>query len=289
MKLSICIVNWNVSELLNKCLGSIYKHPSFCDFEVIVVDNDSKDDSVKMIKSNFPQVILIENKVNSGFSSGNNSAIKRSTGEYLLLLNPDTEVTAGSLDKLVRLLDANDKAGMVAPKLLNPDGSLQRSCLGFPTLGAMAMRQLFIEQIWPNNPFTKPYLMNDFKHDKATEVDQPMGACILVRRKVLDKIGLFDENSFMFFDEVDLCYRAKKAGWKIFFTPGAQITHHGGSSIKKWGAFNLSRHWTRSRNYYFKKNYGKLALWTLYFVDALRIAILLLVVFGIYKLIRSFI
>lgn len=275
MQLSICIVSWNVAELLEKCLVSIYKHPPKCDLETIVVDNASKDLSADVIKM-FKEVRIIENKKNAGFSAGNNQAIKASTGEYVLILNPDTEVLPGSLDKLTLFLDTHPEAAIVAPKLLNPDKTLQRSCMGFPTLGAMAMRQLFIEQLWPGNPYTKKYLMPDLKYDTVTEVDQPMGACLLVRRSVLDKVGLFDENSFMFFDEVDLCYRTKNAGWKIFIIPDAAIIHHGGSSIKKWGVLNLGRHWTRSRNYYFRKNFGTWSVWILYFADLLRVAFILI-------------
>lgn len=286
MKLSICIVNWNVSDLLKKCLQSIYKNPPSCDFEVIVVDNASSDDSLEMIeKFYYRGVRVLENKKNLGFSTANNQAIMISKGEYILLLNPDTEVMYGSFDKLIEFLDKDPDTGIVAPKLLNPDGSLQRSCLGFPTLSAMAARQLFIEQIWPNNPATRAYLMADFKYDKTQEVDQPMGACMLVRKVILDEVGLFDENSFMFFDEVDLCFRIKKAGWKIFFTPDAEIIHHGGTSIKKWGFHNLSRHWTCSRNYFFKKNYGDTYVILLSVIDLARIIIIALILVALIRLI----
>jgi len=281
MLLSICIVSWNVRELLKKCVDSICKNPPSCGFEIIITDNDSKDGTAELLITKYPQVRLIENRNNLGFSAGNNQAIKASTGDYVLILNPDTEVLTGSLDKLAEFLDTHPEAAIVAPKLLNPDKSLQRSCMGFPTLGAMAMRQLFIEQLWPGNPYTKKYMMANFEYDRITEVDQPMGACLLIRREVLNKVGLFDEHSFMFFDEVDLCYRTKNAGWKIYFTPDATIIHHGGSSIKKWGALNLSKHWTRSRNYYFKKNYGIWALWILYFTDLLKVSLLLIIVAAI--------
>jgi len=277
MKLSICIVSWNVAGLLEKCMDSIYRNPPAASFEVIITDNDSKDGSADLIKTKYPQASVIENKTNVGFSAGNNKAIKAGTGEYVLILNPDTEVLPGSLNKLIEFLDKNPDAAIVAPKLLNPDGSLQRSCMGFPTLGAMAMRQLFIEQLWRGNPYSKKYLMTDFNYERVSEVDQPMGACLMVRRDVLDRVGTFDEHSFMFFDEVDLCFRIKKAGLKIFFTPEAQVIHHGGSSIKKWGVLNLGRHWSRSRNYYFKKHYGQAALAALYFFDLLRALIFLMI------------
>jgi hypothetical protein len=290
MKLSICIVNWNVAELLEKCLISIRKHPPKYDFEVIVVDNNSNDDSIKMLQEFCPPLLVkgeglgvrvLSNATNLGFSCANNQAIKESSGEYVLILNPDTEVLPGSLDILTEFLDKNPDAAVVAPKLLNTYESLQRSCMGFPTLGAMAMRQLFIEQLWTGNPYTKKYLMSDFKYDGIAGVDQPMGACLLIRKKVLDEVGLFDEHSFMFFDEVDLCYRIKQSGRKIYFIPDAKIIHHGGSSIKKWGALNLSRHWTRSRNYFFKKHYGTWILRALYLVDFLKFAVILIILAAI--------
>jgi len=145
----------------------------------------------------------------------------------------------------------------------------------------MFIRTIFIEGLWPNNPITKSYLMRDFDYATTIEIDQPMGAAIMVKREVLENVGLFDEASFMFFDEVDLCYRIKKAGYKIFFTPAAQIIHHLSKSINKWGVMNLSKNWTRSRNHFFRKHHGRWALILLYFFDLLRILIICGVILGI--------
>ena len=257
MQISICIVNWNVCALLDSCLKSIYLNPPKASFEIIVVDNASNDDSVAMVESKYPLVHLIVNKDNQGFSKGNNSAIKHSLGKYVLLLNPDTEVEHGAIDILFDYLESNVQAAVAAPKLLNYDRSLQRSILGFPTLQAMIMRQLFVEQIWPGNPFTKRYLASGHDYDVAGEVDQPMGACLMIRRSAVEKAGYFDESSFMFFDEVDLCYRIKRSGAKIVYLPASQIVHHGGSSVRKWGDLNLSKHWSRSRNIFFLKKIGR--------------------------------
>jgi len=287
MELSICIVSWNVKELLQKCLDSIFTNPPSGEFEVIVADNNSSDSSAELLKNytspspSCPEpcrragrggrgVRVIENPTNLGFSAANNQCIKESKGRYILILNPDTEVLPGCLDTLIKFLEERPDAAAAAPKLLNPDRTLQRSVLGFPTLGAMIMRLLFIEQLWPGNPYTKKYLLPDFDYEKAAEIDQPMGAAILIRKSVLDKAGLFDESSFMFFDEVDLCFRIKKADWKIFFVPEAEILHRGGSSIKKWGTLNLGKHWTRSRDHYFKKHFGLKAFVLLKIFDAVR-------------------
>lgn len=289
MKLSICIVNWNTGDLLKKCLVSVYKYAPKCEFEMFVADNNSTDGTPVMVEKEFPQVILIKNKDNLGFAAANNQELERATGKYLLILNPDTEVSEGSIDALIAFLDKNKDAGMVAPRLVNSDGSLQRSCMGFPTLGAMAMRQLFLEALLPFNTYTKKYLMSDFKHDKLAEVDQPMGACLFVRKDIIDKIGPFDNGYYMFFDEVDLCFRIKKAGWKIFFTPDASVMHHGGTAVKKWSPVKLSKIWTTSRNHYFKKHYGKPAIFSLYVIDAMRLILMTLLILGIYKFLTSMI
>ena len=287
MKLSICIVSWNTRDLLKKCLASIYKHPPSCDFEIFVADNNSSDGTPDMVARYFPQVFLIKNKENLGFAGANNQIIEKAKGKYILLLNPDTEVFEGSIDILIDLLDKNPGAGVVAPKLLNSDGSLQRSCMGFPTLGAMTMRQLFLETLLPFNPYTKKYLMTGFKHDRLAEVDQPMGACLLVRKEIIDKLGAFDPQYYMFFDEVDLCFRIKKAGWKIFFDPASRVMHHGGTAVRKWSPFKLSRVWTASRNYYFRKHYGHTVLWCLYLADMTRVIIIALVILLLFRIALS--
>lgn len=284
MKLSICIVSWNTRDLLKKCLASIYKYPPSCDFEVFAADNNSSDGTPDMVEKNFPQVSLIKNKENLGFARANNQIIEKAKGKYILLLNPDTEVFAGSIDTLMNFLDNNKDAGVVAPKLVNSDGSLQRSCMGFPTLGAMAMRQLFLEALLPFNPYTKKYLMSGFKHDKVAEVDQPMGACLLVRKEIIDKIGPFDSGYYMFFDEVDLCFRIKKAGWKIFFDPASSVMHHGGTAVKKWSPFKLSKVWTASRNHYFRKHHGLPAVRILHLLDLTKAAVIFAVLYGVLKL-----
>lgn len=287
MKLSICIVSWNTRDLLRKCLASIYKYPPSCDFEVFVADNHSSDGTPDMVAKDFPQVLLIKNKENLGFARANNQIIEKTKGTHILLLNPDTEVFERSIDILIDLLDKNPDAGVVAPKLINSDGSLQRSCMGFPTLGAMAMRQLFLEALLPFNPYTKRYLMTGFKHDRLAEVDQPMGACLLVRKEIIDKLGAFDPQYYMFFDEVDLCFRIKKAGWKIFFDPASRVMHHGGTAVRKWSPFKLSRVWTASRNYYFRKHYGNPALFALYLADMTRVIIIALVILLLFRIALS--
>lgn len=284
--LSISIVSWKVKDLLAECLSSIYNNQWKYSFEVFVVDNNSQDGTTEMVKQKFPSVKLTENKDNVGFTIANNQAIRQSQGRYLLLLNPDTVLTPHSLDRMIEFMDSHPEAGAIGPKLLNPDGTLQRSCLGFPTLGALVMRNLFIEYIFPKNPYTRKYLLIDWDHLDEREVDQPMGAALLVRKEAIRQVGLMDENIILFFDEVDWCCRIKKAGWKIYFYPDAEITHWIGQSIKKWKFFRLSRIWNKSRDYYFKKHFGSWTVAVLWLSEIGKILITIMILILAYAAIR---
>jgi hypothetical protein len=285
LDLSICIVNWNVKDLLKACLGSIYTNTKDISFEVIVVDNNSSDESIRMIKSDFPQVKLIENKTNAGFTKASNQAINITRGRNIMLLNPDTEVIDNALNKMVRFLDSRRDCGALGCKLLNTDGSLQRSCRTFPTLEVMLYSALFLDSLFPKSRLFGKYFMTWWDFNETREVDQPMGSALMVKKEVLDKVGLFDENIFIWFDEVDLCYRIKKAGFKIFFTPEAQIKHHLSQSFKQWKSvpqiFKGSVTWRKSRNYFFKKHKGMPSVFALYAFDILQIAIIIGVLYAI--------
>lgn len=289
LDLSICIVNWNVKELLKACLQSIFKNTKDISFEVIVVDNNSSDDSIQMIKADFPQVTLIENNANAGFTRANNQAIRISQGRYIMLLNPDTEVIDNALNKMVRSMESRRDCGALGCKLLNTDGSLQRSCRTFPSLEVMFYSAFFLDSLFPKSRIFGKYFMTWWDFSDFREVDQPMGSALMIKKEVLDKVGLFDENIFIWFDEVDLCYRIKKAGWKIYFTPEVQIKHHMSQSFKQWkslpqiikGAIT----WRKSRNYFFKKHKGPLSVLILWVLDILQIALVIGVLYTITRLI----
>jgi hypothetical protein len=289
LDLSICIVNWNVKDLLKACLGSIYANTKDISFEVIIVDNNSSDESVRMIKSDFPQVKLIENKTNAGFTKANNQAIKISQGRNIMLLNPDTEVTDNALNRMIRFLDSRRDCGALGCKLLNTDGSLQRSCRTFPTLEVMLYGAIFLDFLFPKSRLFGKYFMTWWDFNETREVDQPMGSALMIKKDVLDKVGLFDENIFIWFDEVDLCYRIKKAGFKIYFTPEAQIKHYLSQSFKQWTSipqiFKGAVTWRKSRNYFFKKHKGILSVFALWALDILQIAIVIGVLYSISKII----
>ncbi|MCA9958126.1 MAG: glycosyltransferase family 2 protein, partial [Anaerolineales bacterium] len=210
MKLAIIVVSWNTSELLAACLKSVYAYPPQCDFEMWVVDNASKDDSVAMVQQHFPQVRLIVNEANVGFAQANNQAICDSDSEYVLLLNPDTEVKPGAIQHLIDFIEAHPKVGATGSRLLNPDGSLQISCHPMPTLAREFWRMFYMDDFFPYGR----YPMRRWDMETPRDVDVIQGASFLLRRTVLNTVGFLDDTYFMYSEEVDLCFRLQKAGWR---------------------------------------------------------------------------
>lgn len=262
MRISVIVVSWNVSKLLDVCLQTLQRDLVGIESEVFVIDNASADDSVEMVRSRHPWVQLIANDANLGFAAANNQAIKIAKGEYIFLLNPDTEVQPGAVQHLIEFLEQHPKAGIVAPQLINSDGSIQRSCRKFPTFIAMLYELLGLSRMFPTHPIFGSYKMLDFNHDELREVDQPEGACLLLRRQVIEEVGVLDEGFFMLFEEVDWCYRIKEAGWQIWFDPAARVIHHYGQSIKQVKArMILSSH--RGLYRFWSKHYAK-GRWYLY-------------------------
>lgn len=251
MDLSIIIVSWNTVELLLKCLGSIYAHPPTCDFEVLVVDNASTDKSVQRVWDQFPQVDLFPNQNNIGFAPANNQAIRHSSGRYVLLLNPDTEVKADALQTLVQFLETHPQVGAVGPLTLNPDDTLQTSCYPAPTLSREFWRLFHLDKFWPYGS----YRMSGWSQTEPRPVDALLGACLMLPRNALDWIGLLDEDYFIYSEEIDLCYRLQKAGWDLYWVPQAQIIHYGGQSTKQV-ATDMFLQLYRGKLLFFQKHYG---------------------------------
>ncbi len=220
--ISVLIVNWNTRELLRACLASIalVREPQ----EVLVADNASADGSAEMVRTEFPAVRLFASEANRGYAAANNQLAAEATGDLLLFLNPDTELRTDSFAPLVKRLSEDPKIALVAPQLVSPDGSVQMSCRRFPEPWPLLKAML---------GFGGKYRMSDFDHKTAREVDQPMATCWLVRREAWDQVGPLDEPFPIFFNDVDWCYRAKKAGWKIWFDPAAKVLHHGGASTRQ--------------------------------------------------------
>ena len=235
MDLSIVIVNYNSKDKTFFCLNSIYKsNLNGISFEVIVVDNDSSEKIEEELKNKYPSVVFIQSDENLGMGSGNNLGIKNSTGKYILILNPDTEVRPNTIKKLYDYANNDKNIGLIGPKLFYPDGKIQNSCYHFPNLLIPFFRRTFLSKFAKG--YLDYYLMKNTDLSKPLEVDWIMGSCLLVRRSLLDKIGLFDERFFMYFEDTDLCRRIKLSGWKVIYLPSAEVIHHHGRASAK-------RHW----------------------------------------------
>lgn len=228
--LSVLIVNWNTRELLRACLQSLHRYPPSEPMEVWVLDNASHDGSAEMVRSEFPEVHLVASERNLGYAAGNNLLLQKARGEYLLLLNPDTEVTEGALDTAVKYMRENPDVAALGAKLIHPDGRVQRSVRGFPEPEAVLWEYLGLARLFPRSRRFGAYRMTWFTYEHIAEVDQPMGTFLMLSRRAVRAVGLMDERFPIFFNEVDWCYRAKRKGLKIVFHPGVVIIHHGGAS-----------------------------------------------------------
>ena len=231
--ITIIIVNWKVRALVEKCLDSIITHDEGVNLEIFVVDNDSRDGVAEMIMMEYPDVKMIALPHNIGFGAANNLAIKQARGRYLCLLNPDTRVTANFFPTMINYMDQHPEVGMAGPKILNPDESLQLSVRRFPDLLSQILILLKLKNILVNNKFLSRYLFGDFDYTKEQAVEQIMGAAMIVRRQVIDKIGMFDEKFFVWFEEVDFCKRVLAGGFQIKYFPEAKVIHYGGASFNK--------------------------------------------------------
>jgi len=233
LEVTVTICSWNTREDLRVCLASLEAIRGEAGFEVIVVDNNSADQSAEMVEEEFSWVRLEKMMRNLGFAGGHNHAISIRSAPHALPLNSDTIVHPGALRKLLDFASAHEGYGMIGPKLLNPDGSLQYSCRRFPNPVAALFRNTPVGRLFPNNRFTREYLMQDWDHTKPREVDWVSGAAFFVRKEVIEKVGVFDETYFMFCEDVDWCFRAWKSGFKVVYYPEAVITHAIGRSTDK--------------------------------------------------------
>jgi N-acetylglucosaminyl-diphospho-decaprenol L-rhamnosyltransferase len=263
--LSIVIVSWNVRDLLQSCLRSIYPPDGRCDapaIETIVVDNVSTDGSVEMVRQDFPQVALIANAENRGFTGGSNQGIAAGRGRYVLLLNPDTKVLDDALSRMVAYMDAHPQVGALGPMLLNPDGSVQSSRRRFPTPATAFFESTTLQSWFPRHRLLRDYYVLDEPDDAIVEVDWVTGACLLARRAALDQVGALDDGYFMYSEELDWCRRAKTAGWQVVYYPEARVIHYGGQSSEQVKAFQIIQ-FNRSKIRYFAKHHGALVAATL--------------------------
>jgi hypothetical protein len=233
LDISIIIVSYNVRDFLQQCLHSLDRASAHPTVEVIVVDNASVDASAQMVREQFPGVRLIENRTNRGFSRANNQAMRIARGRYLLLINPDTLAQEDTLVALQDFMDAHPEAGAAGCKILNPDGTLQLSCRrSFPTPWVAFCKILGLSRLFPKSRLFGKYNLTYLDPDQIEKVDALSGSFLFLRRRTVKEIGLFDEQYFMYGEDLDLCYRIMKAGWKIYYVPTTQIIHYKGKSTE---------------------------------------------------------
>jgi GT2 family glycosyltransferase len=254
--LSVVIVNWNTRSLLRDCLASVYAQATDLHFEVIVVDNASSDGSAEMVEGEFTAARLIRNRENVGFSKAANKAIGSGKGCYVLLLNSDVILLDAALSRMVRFMDQHSRVGVLGPRLTNQRGILEYSCKSFPTPSIALFLNYPLAKIIPPEKAFKSYLLSEWDHGSAREVDWVAGACMLVRRESMEEVGLMDESYFMFAEDVDWCYRMKLSNWRVFYVPSAQVVHvKGASYANDVGGREMRLEAHRSMIRFFQKHY----------------------------------
>lgn len=254
MELSIIIVSWNVADLLLTCLRSIYATADPARIEVIVVDSASTDDAVSRVRENYPQVQLIPQSENVGFTRGSNIGLREARGKYLFLLNPDTEIVGSALEDMIAYLNAHAEIGIIGPRTLNTDRTQQSTRRRFPTLATAIFESTWLQGYAPRSVLDR-YYVADAADDATAEVDWVQGSALLARRAVYEQIGGLDEGYVMFSEEMDWCKRAKDAGWRVVYLGTVQIIHHGGKSTDQVVA-RRHIHFQESKLRYFRKYHG---------------------------------
>lgn len=270
MELSIIIVNYNTRDFLRDCLRSIYSSQGDFQYEVIVVDNCSPDDSVEMVRQEFPQAKLIASEINRGYAYANNLGLRQARGHYLLLLNPDTVLPPTALLGMLDFMEEHPDAGVAGPKLVLADGSLDLACRrSFPTLDVALYRLVGLSKRYPNSPRYNRYNLGYLDPDQVAEVDSVVGAFMCIRREALDQAGLFDERFFMYAEDIDLCYRIKvDHGWKVYYNPAVVVTHYKAQSTRKRFA-RMTIEFYRAMWLFHKKHFAQRTFFLINWVTAL--------------------
>lgn len=262
---SIIIVSWNACDYLYKCLKSIYTYTSGVSFEVIVVDNNSSDDSVSMVEEHFKDVRLIKSNENLGFAKGNNVGIQQSNGRYLCLINSDVELIENSIKFLYDYMESQPSISVLGPELLNADKTHQPSYKRFPTVWNMFTRAFAFDNIFPKSKLFGDALMTYFDGKTTQSVDVLIGAFWMIRREAIENTGLLDADYFMYSEDKDWCFRFKKQGWQIIYYPETKAIHYGGgSSVNASEKFYIEQ--ARANLQYYEKNYNKISQQCLYII-----------------------
>lgn len=234
MLLSIIIVNWNGQDFLRRCLQSIQLETQEIPYEIIVIDNASTDNSLQLLRDEFPDITLIVNNENVGFAKANNQGIARANGDYIILLNPDTEIRDNALQKLVTYLDNNPRIGIVGPRLTLPNGTIQGGAAGYyPNPVTIFNYALGLHILFPNYFHALWLAPKQYQQTSELDVDWVAGACMVLKSDVLKQIGHLNTNYFMYAEDIELCYRAKKAGWGVRCLSNSSVVHFIGGSVKQ--------------------------------------------------------
>ena len=283
MKISVIIVSYNVKEFLQQSILSLKNSLNGLDHEIIVVDNNSVDGSSEIVKYKFPEIILIENEDNRGFAAACNQGLKVSSGEYLLLLNPDTMIQEDTISTMINFFEEVPNAGAAGCKILNADGSLQLACRrSFPSPRVALPKLLGLSKLFPKIKLFGKYNLTYEDPDNLIEVDAVSGSFLMFSREVYEKIKGLDETFFMYGEDLDYCYRIKEAGWKIYYVPDTKIIHYKGESAKL-ASFDNFITFYKAMDVFVKKHFSK--SYSFIFDIALRMGIL---VRGIISLIGRF-
>ena len=278
---SICIVTYKARDYLRDCLNSIYQAPPQKPFEIIVVDNRSEDGTIEMLQADFPQVRYAVEEKNEGYTRPMNRALRMGAGRYLIQLNPDTLVHPGTFDRLDCFMEAHPQAGIVTPKVLNRDGTMQKQC----RRSAARPWDTFtyfsgLSRAFPKSRRFAGYLMTYMPEDEVCEAEAVSGSFMMIRREVVAQIGYLDDMFFAYQEDSDFCFRAREAGWQVYYVPDAQIVHYGGEGGSKVQVYRSIYQWHRSYfNYYRKhlaRDYFFLLNWVMYLLTAGKLGLALL-------------
>lgn len=252
-RLSIVVVNFETPDYTLECIRSIFANPPESSFEIILIDNGSKDGSLEIIREQAPKVSCIETGQNLGFAQANNLGIRNARGEYVLLLNSDTKILDNSLDRLLKYLELRPRVGAVGLRQLDGEGRLQLSWGHFPTFITETFRKLLHYRLSLNDLRIRDYL--EEKYSASTLVDWVSGSCLMARKKALEEAGLFDGYFFMYFEDIDLCRRLRDRRWEIHYCPDPMLIHYGGVSAKK-NLLKVLVEYRRSQIHFTRKYYG---------------------------------
>lgn len=282
MKLSLLIPTLNSCAYLKACLESIAQFPPKMPFEIIIVDNASTDGTLEMLAESYPELLVIKNEYNTGFTRPANQLLRAAQGQFLVLLNPDVLLTEDVFTPQIAWLEAHPEVGIAIPKVLNGDGSFQAQCKRGDALPAAVFGYFFkLGKLFPKNRSFNSYLMSWLDEDEIAEVDAVSGSCMIIRRKCWEDVGDFDETFFAYQEDSDYCYRARQAGWKVMYLPISSIIHFGGQGGSKARPFKSIWEWHRSYYLLYKKHFARkhffLFNWLYYGVMGAKLALTLFV------------